>query len=61
MKELEKLDFEGNVLFAQKYPKKQAAHLIEMYGTYPNSDKVRWREKAVAKQVRKPKKDEDSQ
>jgi len=43
MIELEKLSFDGEVLFKQSYPKNMANQILTVYGTYPESDKVRWR------------------
>ena len=59
MKELEKLSFDGEVLFSKEYKTQQAEQIIKMYGTYPNSDRVMWREKVASKQVRKSKQNED--
>ena len=59
MIELEKLDYEGNLLFAQKYTKRAAAAMLESYGTYPQSDKIRWRLKAAAVKAKKSKNEED--
>jgi len=59
MKTLERLDKEGNVMFAKEYSAKMAANMLLNYKLYPNSDLTMWREKALApKKGRKPNTDE---
>ena len=45
MKELEKLDKDGNVLFCKKYTKQQADYLLKMYDVYGGTNKTMFREK----------------